>query len=69
MAYLTHKSYHEIERLYKEGRISREVADEAHKQHKIISEAVDEHSAAESKMIEAIRILNNMEVKEELGKV
>ena len=65
MAYLTHSSYKEIEKFCEEGRISRDVANEAHRQNRIIYEAREEHYAAEAKMIRAIRELNKMVVKNE----
>ncbi len=65
MTFVTHIGYKEVEKLKDEGRITAEDAELAHGQHKIISDMVREVSDAESKMMDAIKILNNIKVKKE----
>ncbi len=61
MIHMTHKSYREIEKLYKEGKITKQAAVEVHKQHNIISEACNETEQASRKMMKAIGIINDLE--------
>lgn len=61
--YLTHVGYWEVEEIFNEGRIDRATADEAHKQHKIISEARIRVRDAEDEMMEAITVLHSLKVK------
>ena len=54
--------YWEIEKAFENNQINREVADEAHKQHKIISEAIKEREASSQKMIKAMRICDDLKL-------
>jgi len=64
MIYVTHMSYREVEELKNEGRITEDQSNIAHFHHKIISDELEIVRDAEDKIMDSIRVLNKIVVKD-----